>query len=148
MATTPSTVQVSVIPTSPPPSTISPKVIASTAATLALSLLVAILTAVVNDPATLATALNAVPDWLRFILVAALPTLVTFLAGYAKRDGTRELGTVVQDKLHEPEPDGTDHEPTEAEVRTVGTDPEYVISDVPETADEFSGTTQEADHAE
>jgi hypothetical protein len=90
---------VNVTPSVPPPSKVSAKVWASTLATLAVSLLVAILTAVVNDPATLQQVLNAVPSWLRFILVAALPTLVTFLAGYVKRDTTRELGQAVEDHL-------------------------------------------------
>lgn len=76
----------------PPTSPTSPKVWAATLATLVLSMVVAILTAVVSDPATLASVLGAVPAWLRFIIVAALPTLVTFLAGYVKRDRTRELG--------------------------------------------------------
>jgi hypothetical protein len=31
--------------------------------------------------------------------VAALPTVATFLAGYAKRDTTRELGQVVTDRI-------------------------------------------------
>ena len=76
----------------PPTSPTSPKVWAATLATLAVSLIVAVLTAVVNDPATLQSILEAVPAWLRFIIVAALPTLVTFLAGYVKRDRTREIG--------------------------------------------------------
>lgn len=76
----------------PPTSPTSPKVWAATLATLGMSLVVAVLTAVASDPETLASILDAVPGWLRFIIVAALPTLVTFLAGYVKRDRTRELG--------------------------------------------------------
>lgn len=76
----------------PPTSPTSPKVWAATLATLGMSLVVAVLTAVASDPETLASILDAVPAWLRFIIVAALPTLVTFLAGYVKRDRTRELG--------------------------------------------------------
>lgn len=115
MAETPTTVRVNVIPATPPPSKVSAKVWASTLGTLAVSLALAILTALVNDPATLQQVLDAVPAWLRFLLVAALPTLVTFLAGYAKRDRTRELGQAVQDHLSQPdavEPEGDgDHEP-------------------------------------
>jgi hypothetical protein len=94
---------------------VSAKVWASTIGTLAVSLVLAVLTALVNDPDTLQRVLDAVPDWLRFILVAALPTLVTFLAGYAKRDRTRELGQAVQDHLSKPDP---------VEPEAVGEDPE------------------------
>lgn len=87
----PEVVPVTITP-DPPTSPTSPKVWASTLATLGLSLVVAVLTAVVGDPATLQQVLDAVPPLLRFIIVAALPTLVTFLAGYVKRDRTREIG--------------------------------------------------------
>lgn len=126
MAETPNTIAVNVTPATPPASKVSPKVWASTLAALALSLVVAILTAVVNDPAALAAALDALPAWLRFIVVAALPTLVTFLAGYAKRDTTRELGQAVTDTLTHgtaPEPDVTGHdvaEDTDYEYETNG----------------------------
>jgi hypothetical protein len=132
MAEIPGTIQVSVVPTSPPPSTISPKVIASTVATLVVSVIVAIITALVNDPATLAAVLDAVPPWLRFIVVAALTTLATFLAGYVKRDPTREVGTVVQDRLSEPGDIAThDHEPAAPELEALAVDPEteYAVQD-------------------
>lgn len=132
MAETPGTIQVNVVPTSPPPSPISPKVIASTIATLAVSLLVAILTQVANDPAALARILDAVPDWARFIIVACLPTLVTFLAGYVKRDPTREVGTVVQDRLNEPgDPDVAQHEPAAPELEALAIDPDRHVPEIP-----------------
>lgn len=87
----------------PPTSPTSPKVWAATLATLGMSLVLAILTAVMSDPATLQQVLDAVPAWLRFIIVAALPTLVTFLAGYVKRDRTRELGQQALNALDEKE---------------------------------------------
>jgi len=137
MAETPRSIQVSVVPTSPPPSTISPKVIASTLATLAVSVLVAVLTQVANDPATLARILDAVPDWARFIIVAALPTVVTFLAGYVKRDSTREVGAMVQGNLEAQGPDeltaGPPHEPDAPELEALAIDPEYEYAD--ETGD-------------
>jgi hypothetical protein len=137
MAETPRSIQVNVVPTSPPPSSISPKVIASTLATLALSLVVAVLTAVANDPTALARVLDAVPDWARFIIVAVLPTLVTFLAGYAKRDSTREVGAMVQGNLEAQAPDavlpGPAHEPEDAELDALAIDPEIDYAD--ETGD-------------
>jgi len=102
MAQTPTNMVVNITPAVPPDSKISPKVIAATLASLAVSCLLAVLTAVVNDPATLAQVLDVVPSWARFLIVAILPTLVTFLAGYAKRDKTRELGVAVQDHLSTP----------------------------------------------
>jgi hypothetical protein len=118
MAETPRNVVVNIQPAVAPDSKVSAKVWASTLATLALSLVLAIVTALVNDPATLQQVLDAVPSWARFIIMAALPTLVTFLAGYAKRDRTRELGQAVQDTLSgkanvepavAPEPEGSPH---------------------------------------
>ena len=113
-------IPVVVDPTAPERTKVSAKVWASTIGTLVVSLVLALLTAVVNDPATLQQVLDAVPSWLRFILVAILPTLVTFLAGYAKRDKTRELGAAVEAGLREqaatepdPEQGGQDHLPAE-----------------------------------
>lgn len=99
MAETPRNVVVNIQPAVAPDSKVSAKVWASTLATLAMSLVLAVVTALINDPATLQQVLDAVPSWARFIILAALPTLVTFLAGYVKRDRTRELGQAVQDNL-------------------------------------------------
>lgn len=76
----------------PPTSPTSPKVLAATIGTLLASLVLAVLTSLVNDPQALQAVQDALPAWLRFVIVAALPTLVTFVAGYVKRDRTREIG--------------------------------------------------------
>lgn len=99
MAETPRTMVVNIQPAVAPDSKVSAKVWASTLATFAVSLVLAVVTALINDPATLQQVLDAVPSWARFLILATLPTLVTFLAGYAKRDRTRELGQAVQDNL-------------------------------------------------
>jgi hypothetical protein len=99
MAETPRNVVVNIQPAVAPDSKVSAKVWASTLATLAVSLVLAVVTALINDPATLQQVLDAVPSWARFVILATLPTLVTFLAGYVKRDRTRELGQAVQDNL-------------------------------------------------
>lgn len=54
------------------------KVIASTAVALMASIFYAIVNAVQAQP----DILNGLPPWLRFLLIAALPPLLAFLAGY------------------------------------------------------------------
>lgn len=99
MAPTPEAIKVNIVPNTPPPSTVSPKVWASTVGTLVASLAMALLAALIDNPAELAAMLDAVPSWARFLIVASLPTLLSFAAGYVKRDTTRELGVAVRDRL-------------------------------------------------
>lgn len=94
MIPTPDGTPLPAVPTTPPPSPISPKVWASTVLTLVASLVLALVTAVMADPSSL----EQFPAWARFVLVATLPTLAAFLGGYAKRDHTREVGQVVLDE--------------------------------------------------
>jgi len=54
------------------------KVIASTALTLMASIFYAVVNAVQAQP----DILNGLPPWARFLVIAALPPLLTFLAGY------------------------------------------------------------------
>lgn len=115
MAETPRTIEVSVVPVTPPPSKVSAKVWASTIGAFIASLALAVLTALLNDPASLQQFLDAVPAWLRFIIVAALPTAITFVAGYVKRDTTREVGAMVQNNLRAG--NGQDAGPYEGEHR-------------------------------
>lgn len=61
------------------------KVKASTAATFCVSLLVAVLNAVVAD----STLLQPLPSWLQGPLLALAPTAVTFLSGWAAQHTPR-----------------------------------------------------------
>lgn len=66
----------------PPPNsskTVEIKVIAATAATLTVSIAFAVLDAIAHNPAVL----DGFPVWSRFVIVAAIPPVLTFLAGYA-----------------------------------------------------------------
>jgi hypothetical protein len=71
-----------------PPNPVSPKVVVSTLVSLGASLLLAILNAVQANP----DLLGSVPPVLQFLLLAIIPPLVTFLAGYAKADPLRTEG--------------------------------------------------------
>jgi uncharacterized protein (UPF0261 family) len=73
--------------------TVSPKVLASTVASLAVSVLLAIVLAFVDHPEQLA----GLPSWARFVLVAALPSVATALAGYRRGDPLRDLGATQLD---------------------------------------------------
>lgn len=57
------------------------KVKAAAGGTLAMSLLLAILNAVVGN----SQLLGSLPAWLQFLIVTCAPTLTAFLAGYAAR---------------------------------------------------------------
>jgi hypothetical protein len=62
----------------PAGSLVERKVTAATFATLAFSMLTALLIAIQNDP----TILLGLPPWLQFVLIAVLPPIATFVAGY------------------------------------------------------------------
>lgn len=55
------------------------KVLLATAASAAAGVAVAVLNVVAADPTTL---LGATPDWLEFVLLAVVPPLATYVAGY------------------------------------------------------------------
>jgi hypothetical protein len=59
--------------------TIEVKVIAATGATLLASVAFAVLDALAHHTEIL----DALPEWLRFVILAAIPPVLTFLAGYA-----------------------------------------------------------------
>jgi hypothetical protein len=59
--------------------TIEIKVVAATAATLLASVAFAVLDALAHHTEIL----GALPEWLRFVVLAAIPPVLTFLAGYA-----------------------------------------------------------------
>jgi hypothetical protein len=59
--------------------TIEIKVVAATAATLLASIAFAVLDALAHHTEIL----DALPEWLRFVVLAAIPPVLTFLAGYA-----------------------------------------------------------------
>jgi hypothetical protein len=56
------------------------KVTAASSVTLLFAVLAAVLIALQDDP----TILFGLPPWLQFVLVASVPPLATFAAGYAK----------------------------------------------------------------
>ncbi|GEL17704.1 hypothetical protein [Pseudonocardia asaccharolytica] len=64
-----------------PPAVVEAKVWASTLVTLAASVGVALLNAVQDQP----TLLGGLPPWLQTLLLALVPPLLAFVAGYAKR---------------------------------------------------------------
>lgn len=55
------------------------KVTIATFASLAAGVLLAVLTAVQSDP----TVIGGLPDTVQFLIIAALPPVLTFLGGYA-----------------------------------------------------------------
>ena len=55
------------------------KVVAATAATLLASVAFAVLDALAHHTEIL----DGLPDWARFVVLAAIPPVLTFLAGYA-----------------------------------------------------------------
>lgn len=55
------------------------KVTVATFASLVAGVLLAVLTAVQSDP----TVIGGLPDTVQFLLIAALPPVLTFLGGYA-----------------------------------------------------------------
>jgi hypothetical protein len=55
------------------------KVVAATAATLLASVAFAVLDALAHHTEIF----DALPEWLRFVVLAAIPPVLTFLAGYA-----------------------------------------------------------------
>ena len=55
------------------------KVVAATAATLLASVAFAVLDALAHHTEIL----DGLPEWLRFVILAAIPPVLTFLAGYA-----------------------------------------------------------------
>jgi hypothetical protein len=55
------------------------KVVAATAATLLASVAFAVLDALAHHTEIF----DALPEWLRFVILAAIPPVLTFLAGYA-----------------------------------------------------------------
>jgi hypothetical protein len=59
--------------------TIEVKVIAATGATLLASVAFAVLDALAHHTEIL----DALPEWLRFVVLAAIPPVLAFLAGYA-----------------------------------------------------------------
>ncbi len=61
------------------------KVKSATTATFLVSLLIAVLNAVVADDALL----GPLPPWLQAVVIAAAPTAVTFLSGWAARHTPR-----------------------------------------------------------
>jgi hypothetical protein len=67
---------------------ISPKVKASTAVALLLSLLAAIL----NEAQTNSALLGALPDWLQGVVITLIPTVLVFLGGYSPTDRLRQAG--------------------------------------------------------
>ncbi|MDN5858959.1 MAG: hypothetical protein L0H84_10075 [Pseudonocardia sp.] len=63
-----------------PPDIVEAKVAAAALLTMLASVAAAILNAVQDNPALL----GALPPWLQFVLIAAIPPVLTFLAGYTK----------------------------------------------------------------
>lgn len=63
-----------------PPDVVEAKVWASTLVTLAASVGVALLNAVQDNPALL----GGLPEWVQFVVLAAVPPVLAFLAGYVK----------------------------------------------------------------
>jgi hypothetical protein len=61
--------------------TVEAKVKAAALGTLAASIIVALLNAVVGD----SKLLGSLPAWLQFVLVTIAPTVLTFVAGYRAR---------------------------------------------------------------
>jgi hypothetical protein len=59
--------------------TIEVKVVAATAGGLLASVAYAVLDALARDHSVL----DGLPDWARFVILAAIPPLLTFLVGYA-----------------------------------------------------------------
>jgi integral membrane sensor domain MASE1 len=55
------------------------KVVAATAATLLASVAFAVLDALAHHTEIF----DSLPEWLRFVVLAAIPPVLTFLAGYA-----------------------------------------------------------------
>jgi hypothetical protein len=64
--------------------TVETKVKSATFGTLVPSLLLAWLNAVAADN----TVLSGLPPWLQFIIITALPPVITFLSGYATKSRT------------------------------------------------------------
>lgn len=60
-------------------SKIESKVTVATIASLLAGVALAVLTAVQSDP----TVISGLPDGVQFVLIAALPPVLTFLGGYA-----------------------------------------------------------------
>ena len=71
----------------------SPKAIFAGLTTLLVSIVLAVLTA-----PGLADYLDALPAWLQFIVLAAIPPVVAFLGAYAKRDPLRDVGQIALDR--------------------------------------------------
>lgn len=64
---------------------ISPKVIASTSATLGIGIAIAVLNALQDHPDLIPG-----PTWLQAVLLAIIPALLTFLVGYRASPGEVE----------------------------------------------------------
>jgi len=79
----PEPIPVTVVPD--PATTVSPKVIASTLGSLIASAVVGIILAIQASPQVL----GGLPPVALFLIVALLPTAVTFLSGYVKSDPAR-----------------------------------------------------------
>jgi hypothetical protein len=66
---------------------IETKVTVATVLSLVAGVLLAVLTAVQSDP----TVISGLPDIVQFVLIAALPPVLTFLGGYAAPHTDRSL---------------------------------------------------------
>lgn len=77
------------IPTTP----VSPKAVWGALVTLLVSIVLAILAA----PGLL-DYLDALPPFVQFIIMAAIPPVVSFLGAYAKRDPLRDAGAIAVDQ--------------------------------------------------
>jgi hypothetical protein len=71
---------------------IEAKVIASTAATFVVSLVLAVLNDIEDNHALLGTSL---PTWSQSVIIAIIPTAITFVSGYLTRH-TPRTGTAQQ----------------------------------------------------
>ncbi len=58
---------------------IEAKVLASAGAAAVIGVVIAVLNAVQNDPSLL----GSLPTWLQSVILVAIPTVLTFLAGYS-----------------------------------------------------------------
>lgn len=94
----PGTVVPVTITPDPPTSPTSPKVWAATIGSLLASMLLGLVVAIQAAPEVL----GGLHPLLVFAIVATLPGLATFLAGYAKRDRTREIGQQALNALDTP----------------------------------------------
>lgn len=73
---------------------VSPKVVWSTLGSLLAGLAIAVLGALTTPEGQ--EMLGRLPDVVSWLLLLCVPTLITFLAGYVKRDPLRDDGAVLQ----------------------------------------------------